>query len=67
MAKTEIDYKEEFLTLLRSTNREAIEDVIEYISGIGFFKAPASAAHHLAVEGGLVEHSVNTCNAALKV
>ena len=67
MAKTDRDYKEEFLTLLRSTNREAIEEVIEYISSIGFFKAPASAAHHLATEGGLAEHSVNTCLAALKV
>lgn len=67
MAKNDIDYKEEFLTLLRSTEREAIDEVIEYLESIGFFKAPASAAHHLATQGGLVEHSVNTCRAALKV
>lgn len=59
--------KEEFLQLLRSTGRENIEEVIDYIDGIGFFSAPASASHHLAVEGGLVEHSLNTCKAALKV
>ena len=59
--------KEEFLELIRSTGRENIEEAIEYIDSIGFFSAPASASHHLAVEGGLAEHSVNTCRAALKV
>ena len=53
------EMKEEFLTLLRSTEREGIEDLIEALEEMGFFTAPASANHHLNVEGGLLEHSLN--------
>lgn len=59
--------KEEFIALLRSTNREGIDQVIEDLDGMGFFKAPASAGHHLNTEGGLVLHSLNTCKAGLSV
>ena len=59
--------KEEFLELLRSTERDGIEDVITDLENLGFFSAPASAGHHLNVEGGLVLHSINTCKAALAV
>lgn len=60
-------YKNEFLELLRSTKRDGMEDVIEDLEDNGFFTAPASAGHHLNVEGGLVLHSLNTCKAALAV
>lgn len=59
--------KEEFLELLRSTKRDGIEDVITDLEELGFFAAPASAGHHLNVEGGLVLHSINTCKAALAI
>lgn len=59
--------KEEFLQLLRSTEREGIEDLIEALEEMGFFTAPASANHHLNIEGGLLEHSLNTCKAALAI
>lgn len=59
--------KEEILELLRSTQREGIEGVIEDLESWGFFTAPASAGHHLNVEGGLARHSLNTCKAALAV
>lgn len=59
--------KDEFLELLRSTNRDGIEDVITDLEELGFFSAPASAGHHLNVEGGLVLHSINTCKAALAI
>ena len=58
---------EEFLELLRSTKRDGVEDVITDLENLGFFSAPASAGHHLNVEGGLVLHSINTCKAALAV
>ena len=61
------EMKEEVLTLLRSTEREGIEDLIEALEEMGFFTAPASANHHLNVEGGLLEHSLNTCKAALAI
>lgn len=61
------EMKEEFLTLLRSTEREGVEELIEALEEMGFFTAPASSNHHLNVEGGLLEHSLNTCKAALAI
>jgi len=59
--------KEEFETLLRSTGREGVEGLLEDLNTQGFFEAPASAGHHLNVEGGLALHSLNACKAALAV
>lgn len=59
--------QEEFCSLLRSTGREGVEGLIEDITYQGFFEAPASAGHHLNVEGGLAQHSLNSCKAALAV
>ncbi len=59
--------KEEFIQLLKSTEREGIDNLIEDLEELGFFEAPASAGHHLNVAGGLVEHSLNTYKAALVV
>ncbi len=50
--------KEEFIKLLRETNREGIEDVIQFLEKTDFFKAPASTKYHGNYEGGLVEHSL---------
>lgn len=62
-----MDFREEFMSLLRSTKRRGIEYVIEDLESLDFFKAPASSRFHLNREGGLVEHSVNVCRAAMKV
>ena len=51
--------KEEFVSLLRSTEREGIDRVISKLESMGFFTAPASSKNHLCVEGGLLEHSMN--------
>lgn len=59
--------KKEFCDLLRSTEREDIEYVIEDLSEMGFFEAPASTRFHLCYEGGLCEHSLNVCRTALMV
>lgn len=56
--------KEEFISLLKSTERPGVDDVIKDLEELGFFEAPASAGHHLNVAGGLVEHSLNTYKAA---
>ena len=51
--------KEKFLNLLRSTNREGIEDLIKFIEEkTDFFTAPASTRFHGSHEGGLLEHSL---------
>ena len=50
--------KEKFIELLRSTKREGIEYLIEFINKSDFFKAPASTRFHGSYEGGLLEHSM---------
>ena len=67
MEKENMTNKERFIELLRSTGRNGVEELIEDLEHMGFFEAPASASHHLNTEGGLVEHSLNTCRAALAV
>lgn len=45
---------------LRDTNREGIENLIDFIEHKTDFKtAPASTKFHLCEEGGLAEHSLN--------
>ena len=44
MKTSDKNCKEEILELLRSTEREGIEDVISDLEAWGFFTAPASAA-----------------------
>jgi hypothetical protein len=51
--------KEEFIELLRSTKREGMENVINFLEKSDFFKAPASTRFHGNHEGGLAEHSFN--------
>ena len=57
--------KERFIELLRSTGRQGIEEVINYLEESGFFTAPASTSHHLSYEGGLMEHSMNVYDMAI--
>ena len=66
--------KEEFIALLRSTERQGIDNGIEELGNIGaeqgmanFFEAPASSRFHGNYAGGLVEHSLNVYHAAMAV
>lgn len=53
---------DDFVKLLRTTNRDGIEDLIRYLQDeTDFFSAPASTKYHGAYEGGLLEHSMNVC------
>ena len=51
--------KQQFLQLLRSTNRLGIENVINWLEDSDFFEAPASTVFHGNYAGGLLEHSLN--------
>lgn len=42
-------------------------NVISRMMSIGYFRAPASKGHHLAHEGGLVEHSINVVDRLLEL
>lgn len=53
---------DDFVELLRTTNRDGIEELIRYLQEeTDFFTAPASTKYHGAFAGGLLMHSVNVC------
>ena len=51
--------KEQFITLLKSVNREGMDKLLDFIEKSDFYTAPASTRYHGCYEGGLVEHSLN--------
>ena len=62
-----MDYKKEFIELIKTTTRQGIDDLVTELEDMGFFKAPASTKFHLNEEEGLVKHSLNVCKAALSI
>ena len=50
--------KERFISLLKTTNRTGIENVIDWLESTDFFEAPASTQYHENYTGGLCEHSL---------
>lgn len=48
--------KARLISLLRSTGREGIEKVIDFLESNGFFEMPSSLHRHHNWEGGLVQH-----------
>lgn len=68
MDKEEIrKHKQEFIDLLKSTSIPDIDLFIEDLEESGFFTAPASMKNHLCYEGGLMIHSLNVYEAAMKL
>ena len=59
--------KEKFIQYLTQINRQNTSQLLTTLSNLNFFIAPASSSHHLAYEGGLVKHSLNVCEVALKL
>ena len=52
--------EEEFKRIFReSISRKGAEQLLSWLEGTDFFKAPASTRFHGAYEGGLCEHSLN--------
>ena len=49
---------ERFEQLLKSTNREGIDSLIDFIRKSDFYTAPASTRFHSCHEGGLLEHTL---------
>ena len=50
--------KEQFITLLKSVNREGMDKLLDFIEKSDFYTAPASTRFHGSYEGGLLEHSL---------
>lgn len=60
--------KDEFNTLLRSTGRPGIENLIAWLEQkTDFYVAPASQGYHGCFPGGLLSHSLNVYHAAVKL
>ena len=59
--------REKIEELLLNTEREGMNKLLTHMDEYGFYNAPCSGSHHLAKEGGLAEHSLNVCEAALKL
>ncbi|MGN0352426.1 MAG: HD family phosphohydrolase [Roseburia sp.] len=51
--------RKKIIDLLMSTNRDGMENLINWMDANGFFTSPCSGGNHLAKEGGLLEHSLN--------
>lgn len=57
-----------FAKLLRETKRAGVEDLIKMLeTRTDFATAPASHNHHLAVKGGLCQHSLNVQKYAVQL
>lgn len=48
-----------FESLLRSTERAGMDNLMEFIRKSDFYTAPASTRYHSCHEGGLLEHTLN--------
>lgn len=59
--------KQTIIELLKNTNREGIDGLIDEMEKGGFFEAPASGAYHLCEEGGLAKHTLNVLNVAMSI
>src|SRR5260370_5483423 len=49
----------EYKKLLEATKREGVKELLTILEKTDFATAPASHNHHLAVKGGLCQHSLN--------
>jgi hypothetical protein len=54
--------KERYRELWQSVNRPGVAEFLDWLDKTDFYTAPCSTKHHLAREGGLLEHSLNVYN-----
>ena len=66
MTKIEENW-EKYKLLLRSVNRNGIEDLINYLESSDFREAPASTIYHANYKGGLCQHSLNVYDNLVKL
>jgi len=59
--------KERFISLLKSTNRENIDSLIEGLEKTDFYYAPSSTKYHNAFEHGLLYHSLSVMDSSFKI
>lgn len=59
--------KKKLIDELMAVERPGMENLIKAMEEGGFFTAPSSGAHHMAKEGGLLEHTLNVLEYARKI
>lgn len=59
--------KREILQYLNKVKRKGMKNLIKDLDKLGYFDAPASSMHHLAIESGLCLHSLNVLKTALSI
>ena len=59
--------KDKILDLLDKTDRQGIDEVMDWLKGAGLFTAPESTHLDGNYEGGLAEHSLNVYTAAMRL
>lgn len=58
---------ERFESLLRETKKDNIDALIQYYRNSDFYTTWASSSFHCNYNGGLLQHSLNVCDYALKL
>lgn len=61
------EHEEQIKNVLLKTGREGMDGLVEYMSEMGFFTAPASGGNHLCEPGGLAQHSWNVYTTAMSI
>lgn len=64
---TRLENVDKFNALLKSSEREGIEDLISFLVRTSFYTDPASAKYHNNFPGGLMDHSIKVCELALQL
>ena len=59
--------KNKFNEYYKQITRPGADELRLHLEEIGYFTAPASSNHHLAEDGGLLEHSLNVLDLLLKL
>lgn len=59
--------KEKFVNLLKSTNREGMDNLLAWLEKTDFYEAPSSTMYHCNYKGGLLDHSLNVYEVAKRI
>lgn len=62
-----LNKQKRFEELLMNTHREGMTTLLADLHKIGFYASPCSSQYHLAKSGGLLEHSLNVYDVAMKL
>ena len=60
------ELKKQYLHYAKKVERPGMDKLLKWLDESDFYLQPASTSYHMSEEGGLVEHSVNVCEIALK-